>query len=277
MIKIEKDLNDIPESLKPAIDKYFILPNIIPSYTRTTHEARMDVINNGAYYKEKKYDNYYKHDDIKEKLNNIYHHKCAFCEQKVEQVNIEHYRPKKKRGKDSYAYYWLAFSWDNLIIACPKCNRNKGNKFGIYGIRAEFVNDDNHISNINTLSSVYDISERPLMVNPEVTNPKDYIKFAQDGKIWSDDERFDYTIKECKINRDYLNDERRKIINDLKDDLIAEISLCSTPDGQSKAIEPVIRKFVRGTQNKLNEFLAFRNHAVKENWIKDILLEITAV
>jgi len=274
MIKINKDLNDIPESLKPAIDKYFILPNV-PSNTLTTHEARIDVIQNETYFKEKIYDNCYKHDDVKEKLNNIYHHKCAFCEQKVEQVNIEHYRPKKQRGSDSYAYYWLAFSWDNLIIACPKCNRNKANKFRILGIRAVFVNDDINMNNINSLSSIYDASERPFMVNPEVTNPEGYIKFTQDGKIWSDDERFKYTIKECKIDRDYLNDERRKIINDLKDDLIAEISLCSTPADQIKAIEPIIRKFVRGSQNKLNTFLAFRNFTIRKDWINDIILEVT--
>lgn len=272
MIKINKDLNDIPESLKPVTSDYFILPNV-PNSISTTHERRMEVINRKEYFTDS-YNSSYKADDIKEKLNKIYYSKCAYCEQKVEQIHVEHYRPKKEKGEDSYAYYWLAFSWDNLLFACPNCNSNKGNKFGIEGNRAQFANNQTNLKNINTLSSQYDQTEKPLMINPETTDPLGFIKFSVDGKIWSVDKRFKYTIKECKIDRDYLNDERRKIINDLKEDLTAEISLSTTPDNLYSAIEPVIRKFIRDAQNKFSTFLAFRNYAIRESWIKDIIQEV---
>jgi uncharacterized protein (TIGR02646 family) len=272
MIKINKDLNDIPESLKPATSDFFILPNV-PDSTLTTHERRMEVINRKDYFTDN-YNSSYKADDIKVKLNNKYHGKCAYCEQIVEQIHVEHYRPKRKRGKDSYAYYWLAFSWDNLLLACPNCNSNKGNKFKIEGSRVRFANNKTNIKNINSHSSKYDILEKPFMINPEVTDPLGYINFSRDGKISSNHKRFKYTIEECRIDRDYLNDQRRKIINDLKEDLIAEISLCSTLNDQNEAIKPVIRKFIREAQNMFSTFLAFRNYAIRENWIKDVIQEV---
>lgn len=274
MIKINKDLNDIPESLKPATSDYFILANL-PNSTLTTHERRMEIINRKDFFTDN-YNSSYKADDIKDKLNEIYHSKCAYCEQKVEQIHVEHYRPKRKKGTDSYAYYWLAFSWDNLLFACPNCNSNKGNKFKIEGSRVEFVNNKTNIKNINNHSSKYDMLERPFMINPEVTDPLGYIEFSRSGKISSNHKRFKYTIEECSIDRDYLNDERRKILNDFKDDLIAEISLCLTPDNQNKAIEPVIRKFIREAQNKLSTFLAFRKYTIREKWIEDIIQEVVS-
>ncbi|HEY5589038.1 MAG TPA: hypothetical protein VIK86_08790, partial [Candidatus Paceibacterota bacterium] len=93
MIKINKDINNIPESLKPATNDFFLIDSIPPDNINA-HSKRMLVIENKAY--DSKYNDRYKIDEIKKALNNIYHHKCAFCEQRVEQIQVEHYRPKKK-------------------------------------------------------------------------------------------------------------------------------------------------------------------------------------
>src|ERR1700754_580527 len=104
MIRITKDLNIVPTSLIPAIPGLFPGRKTIPVTARTTHTRRMEVIVKKGYIDETSYNDRYKLADIKAILEKIYHGKCAFCEQKVEQKHVEHYRPKK-------TYYWLAFSW----------------------------------------------------------------------------------------------------------------------------------------------------------------------
>ncbi|GJJ27854.1 HNH endonuclease [Bacillus velezensis] len=63
----------------------------------------------------------YNHKDIKTKLLKETHGKCAYCESKITHVSylhIEHILPKKK-------FPDLTYSWENLTLACPKCNLNK--------------------------------------------------------------------------------------------------------------------------------------------------------
>jgi hypothetical protein len=69
------------------------------------------------------------------------HRKCAYCERTpgYDGQPVEHFRPKKyaerrkKRGsvKDTERYWWLAWSWSNLLFACTTCNgkARKGNHF----------------------------------------------------------------------------------------------------------------------------------------------------
>src|SRR4051794_41046038 len=59
-------------------------------------------------------------------LGELFHSKCAFCESKVDLRSrgiVDHLRPKwATRGlKAEYApahYWWLAFVWSNLYLAC---------------------------------------------------------------------------------------------------------------------------------------------------------------
>ncbi len=211
MRKIDKDYSDVPISLIPAYAEFFVR-GIIHSASKLTHQRRIEIIKNGAYIDEDVYNSRYKFDDVKNKLSLIYHNKCAFCEQRIEQYHVEHYRPKKGEG----AYYWLAFSWDNLLLACPNCNTNKGTNFDITGKKVVFTSSEDNLKSINTLSANYNIEEQPKMVNPEVVNPEGLIDFNRNGVISSVDDRFVYTINKCKLDRDYLNDERRKIYDEFE-------------------------------------------------------------
>lgn len=52
-------------------------------------------------------------------LAEMQHYKCCYCEKVEEQPkyrDVEHYRPKSQ-------YWWLTWSWDNLLFACVDCNR----------------------------------------------------------------------------------------------------------------------------------------------------------
>lgn len=60
----------------------------------------------------------YRHKQIRDALQRMFHGKCAYCESNIGHVSdahIEHYRPKAK-------FPHLTFDWDNLLLACSKCN-----------------------------------------------------------------------------------------------------------------------------------------------------------
>lgn len=88
----------------------------------------------------KKAQDRYKHDDIKEALIEMFHGKCAYCESDITHIDyghIEHFKPK-----GTPAYYELAVEWDNLLLACGRCNgaENKGTKFPIADKGGPIVN-----------------------------------------------------------------------------------------------------------------------------------------
>lgn len=75
----------------------------------------------------KKLQGRYAHENIKSALREMFLSRCAYCESAIEVVassHIEHFRPKQR-------YISLTYSWDNLLLACPKCNdsEHKGTKF----------------------------------------------------------------------------------------------------------------------------------------------------
>lgn len=69
--------------------------------------------------------NHYRQDDVKEQLKEMYGELCCYCESRVGVVefgHIEHRKPKKKFPEDTY-------DWDNLHLACTRCNVRKGRKY----------------------------------------------------------------------------------------------------------------------------------------------------
>lgn len=254
MRRIEKYLLDIPGTLVVA-DK------------KTTHNRRKELIAKGAYIDEPKYNSRYKTSDIKDKLNSIYHHKCAYCEDHAEQTHVDHYRPKKD-------YYWLAYSWDNLICSCPTCNQFKTNDFAIKGKKATPPKITDDLSDINIWSSQkYDRQEKPMLLNPERDNLNDVFLFDMEGHIRSNNNsRADYTIEICHLDRKELVDERRKIVDDFRKAIVAEMSCLSTEDEFICAVEVLTRDFLRNSEDITNTFTAYRKAAVE--WLGDIINEI---
>jgi uncharacterized protein (TIGR02646 family) len=266
MIKLKKDLTVIPTSLIPAFPDLF--PRNIPRPTQTTHDKRTFIINGKKYIDKDEFNNRYKTEDIRNALIQIYKHKCAFCEQKMERYNIEHYRPKN-------IYYWLAFSWDNLILACPTCNGYKGTNFELEegGIQATFDETEDNVRAINNSSATYDASEKPQMVNPEITDPHGQIAFQKNGLIESNHDRFVYTIETCQINRKYLNDDRRKLLDDFRRDIRSALLDNIVLADQHREIVIIAKKFIRDSQDDELSFLAFRRYAISKFWLNDLIKE----
>ncbi len=64
--------------------------------------------------------NKYRHKDIKDALEQMFHGKCAYCESQVTTTgygDIEHFCPK---GNPQCVN--LTFEWRNLLLSCQKCN-----------------------------------------------------------------------------------------------------------------------------------------------------------
>ena len=255
MRKTNKDLTDIPKSLVVADDS-------------TTHQRRKELIVKGEFIEEPRYNSRYKTPDIQAKLKSLYHNKCAYCENVVEQGHVEHFRPKK-------SYYWLAYSWDNLLYACPTCNQYKGTVFDISGEKAVPPKESDDLSGINSWSSQkYDSQERPKLLNPERDKLDNVFVFDKQGHIKGDNNvRADYTINKCHLDRDFLVDERRKIIEEFADNIKAEYIDATTKEEQKERISTLVRGFLRKSMDETLTFTAYRKAAV--DWLDEIVKDIT--
>lgn len=61
---------------------------------------------------------------VRDDLLRLQHKKCAYCERAVDGGNhhIEHFRSRRPIDR---GWWWLTWSWDNLLISCPGCNGPK--------------------------------------------------------------------------------------------------------------------------------------------------------
>lgn len=110
----------------------------------------------------------------KEELISIQGKKCCYCEKKLHNGVLEHYRPKKGYQQEKGdpiqrpGYYWLAYRWRNLLLSCSECNETstKGNKFPVLGTRA--------------VSPTCDLKlENAQLINPYEENPNESISFEK--------------------------------------------------------------------------------------------------
>lgn len=270
MISIRKDLINIPGSLK--VDD----ASILHDPAKTTHKRRKELIADGTYppsgSQSAPYDRRYKHKDIKDALMTLYHGKCAYCETYDPSPHIEHYRPK--RG----GYYWLAYSWDNLIISCSQCNTKKGNQLPIMGQKASFLGTAEELAQINTLSEEYDRTENPLLLMPErmPVEIENIWEFNQDGSIVLNNSRIRKSCEVYGLNREELCKRRKKIW----DELINCITDCvAMAKGDISKLQELLNthldSFKRGAADETNDYLAFRRYVLKSGWIQKKVIELT--
>ena len=231
MIRVHKNLDEIPQSLD----------------NQATIQKRDESITHQSYSKS----NRYKQSDVKDKLQKIYKGKCVFCEQLIEKCQngkmkecsstIEHYRPKTK-------YYWLAYSWDNLLWCCHKCNYTKDNKFKT--LNEPIIYNDDFKENIHSHTKQYNEIEQPFIINPELESVIDKLTF-HNGKIDSDDERVTYTIETCGLDREALNEKRKAVIDDFIKKINAKVAMREDYSDILKALLVAIKA-------KEQEFIALR-------------------
>ena len=163
-----------------------------------------------------------------QELSRLQHGKCGFCESKIVNVadpDVEHYRPKsevgelsddpshwgvevpnlprlkgrKKKRVSTSGYWWLAYDWDNYLLACGVCNRKW--KLTLFPVA----------NAPRTLPPCKDVAETPLLLNPfSGPHPGDHLEFDDLGGITAHNgSHYGHeTIKTCGLYRAGLIEAR---------------------------------------------------------------------
>lgn len=154
--------------------------------------------------------------------------RCAYCEGRYiagEFGDAEHYRPKSKvteerSGIEHPGYFWLAYEWHNLLLACRKCNSTHPNldkcegrnKVSHPGKLCEFPVGAPRITGPSADPEKWIeelLAEEPRLLNPYFDDPCDHFEALQDGYLWHKTKRGEATIEVCHLNRKELRDERK--------------------------------------------------------------------
>jgi len=193
--------------------------------------------------------NKYNHPDVKRFLEKAHNKKCCYCETYMEGT-VEHFRSRS-------LYTWLINDCENLLWACPRCNSTKRDKLPVIKKIAEEGDD----------VSVCDEKEELLMLNPARDNSDWKINFTKTGVINSDNSLMNNTINICNLNRDYLIDERIKIIKSLQV-IINNKTRFTT---KKEILQTITDNFINPLKNdKELNYIAFRKYIVK-NWLNAMI------
>ncbi|MEZ4398971.1 MAG: hypothetical protein R3B06_03080 [Kofleriaceae bacterium] len=164
------------------------------------------------------------------------HGKCAYCERQTgdDGEPVEHFRPKAEAwrgdpwGDDrgpTDGYWWLAWTWENLLFACASCNcaARKGNWFPLAPGTAALAAPRRRPA--NDASCFRLAAERPLLLDPAVDDPLEHIVWrpldpteAVDKMEWRPvhlTERGRVTIKVLGLDRasvDHVGDHIRRVV-----------------------------------------------------------------
>lgn len=122
----------------------------------------------------------YNSQPVKDALRLAQNDKCAYCETQNPTSHdvVEHFRPKggwRQKRSDALTtpgYFWLSYSWNNLLFACDRCNdaHHKENLFPLQ--------NSAHRANSNTRDTAL---EKPLLLDPYGRrNPEKHITWDHD-------------------------------------------------------------------------------------------------
>ncbi len=158
--------------------------------------------------------NTYAHKTVKNALLRAQHRKCCYCESKF-RVNspgaVEHFRPKgavKKKSdtaKHYPGYYWLAYSWRNLLVSCETCNTSyKGSLFPLVDEDTRSQSHRDHVE-----------EEIQTFIDPSCENPECHIRF-RGAEVEHLTERGLKTIQGLGLRRGELEDARAEVLEPLE-------------------------------------------------------------
>lgn len=109
--------------------------------------------------------------EVKDFLYESQHRKCCYCERNRDkkEFDVEHFRPKgkvKEAEKTHPGYWWLAYDWENLLIACKTCNQKKSTHFPLKDEEKRAYLEDADLG-----------KEVPILINPLKENPELFIDY----------------------------------------------------------------------------------------------------
>ena len=148
---------------------------------------------------------------IRKLLTRQQYRKCCYCESTHSATSagrIDHFRPKgavrqdKTSARSRPGYYWLAYAWHNLLLACETCNRRKSDYFPL---EKSTQRARNHLDPIER--------EVPLLLNPYADpDPSRHLAFM--GSACRPlTERGRVTVAVLGLNRPELQEQRQSELN----------------------------------------------------------------
>jgi uncharacterized protein (TIGR02646 family) len=211
--------------------------------------------------------------DVKERLETIFNHKCAYCECNISlgaHYDSEHFRPK-------IYYYWLGYEWTNLLLACQKCNRDyKGIQFPIVDERNKLVQplidkanklkkEDCHIESLE--------SEGRLLLHPALDNPKIHLKFLKNGRVEGLTPKGEASIAVYGLDRDELVKHRKRIIRKIREFIVYPLKSrddVSETEVKYRLEEAILTKILDRMDDSEATFIGF-TAAIWENFDEFII------
>lgn len=179
----------------------------------------------------------------KELLVEMHHLKCCYCEKRFSSPNlhVEHFRPKAgvrqtlDQNKDELpGYYWLAYSWGNLLLSCHDCNNlYKGTRFPLANPKKRARSHHDDLA-----------KEKPLFVDPVGQDPRDHIRFdgdlpigiTQQGRI---------TIDGIGLRREQLKEDRLELLGHIARGLeIIRLAAAHSSIAELEALASEVREFI---------------------------------
>ncbi len=149
---------------------------------------------------------------------------CAYCLSPLTRSDpgdVDHFRPKSavEENRQHDGYWWLAYDFDNLLLACQKCNRIcKRHQFPVKGNR--------HFTYAQQKSLPW---ERRLLLNPVLDDVDSWLTLDMDDRLYPivlapgltgiAKERAETTISLLDLNDDEMYKARRILITQTLNDL----------------------------------------------------------
>lgn len=206
---------------------------------------------------------------VKQALIKAQHDKCFLCESKITHIDygdVEHFRPKKAFRQSETeklirpGYYWLAYDWKNLFLACKLCNQR--HKKCLFPIENPRQRAKSHQSDLN--------KEKPLFINPAEENPEEFISFRVDNIVGvvpfavNDNPKGASTIEGAGLGRLKLCDRRMSLIKPiLALYTVASMNLPQPESDQAKAkLQEILDEVTTDSAEYAGMFRAF----VKNNF-----------
>ena len=205
------------------------------------------------------YKRYYSRKAVKDALRKMHRDKCSYCERKLTtsaDLHVEHFRPKAAvrqscaQDNEFPGYYWLAYCWENLLLACFECNTTyKGTVFPLDNParRAQSHNDDL-------------TRERERFLNPAAEEPRDHIRFVDDLPI-AQTERGRHTIDGLGLMRPNLTEERLEWYQIVKM-YIGIVKAMPSPD--IEALQDEARRLIEAAMKPNAKFSSMVNDCVTD-------------
>jgi len=202
--------------------------------------------------------------DYKANFSQAQYRKCGYCERKItgETGTVDHFRPKSKvsaldndpatwgrelphvpnvrdrkfQDLNHPGYWWLAYEWNNWLLACNRCNTAW--KYTLFPVLAP----PGH-----TFSPDEEEKEIPLLLDPYGTeDPAEHLLFGSDGMVeaWNQSRHGAETVRTLGLDRGSLIDARRQIAKRV------EYLVSCVPDAEEPVRDEILRDLLERGQKE---------------------------